>query len=167
MRASQNEVYSTDKPQKWPRTCQKDITFTEENSQGVQRPHDDTLVVTLITTNYRTRRILIDNGSSANILYLFAFEQMGIKKDKLLSTASPLVGFTGDKLYSANVITLSVIARVSPHQVTKAIDFLVVDYPSAYNDIIDRPTLNKMKAITFFHLSLANAFPDQGGCRRS
>lgn len=49
---------------------------TEEDSQGVQHPHDDALVVTLIIANHRTRRILIDNDSSADVLYLSAFEQM-------------------------------------------------------------------------------------------
>lgn len=74
MRSLPKEVYITDGPQKFPQTYQKDITFTKEDSQGVQHPHDDALVVTLIIANHQTRRILIDNGSSADILYLSTFE---------------------------------------------------------------------------------------------
>ena len=33
-------------------------------------------------------------------------------------------------------------------QLTRQLDFLVVDYPSSYNIIIGRPTLNKWKAAT-------------------
>lgn len=51
---------------------------------------------------------------------------------------------------------------VSPSQVTKVVEFLVVDCPSAYNAIIGRPTLNKMKAITFtYHLLMR--FSAEGG----
>lgn len=50
----------------------------------------------------------------------------------------------------------------NPRQVTKVVDFLVVDYPSAYNATIGRPTLNKMKAITFtYHLLMP--FPIEEG----
>lgn len=68
-------------------------------------------------------------------------------------TTAPLVGFTGDKLYPVGIITLPVIAKTRPHQVTKVVDFLIVDRPPAYNAIIGRPTLNRMKAITLtYHL---------------
>lgn len=59
-----------------------------------------------------------------------------------------MVDFTGDKLYPVGIITLPVIAETRPHQVTKVVNFLIVDRPSAYNVIIKRPTLNKMKAVT-------------------
>lgn len=107
----------------------------------------------MVIANYRTKRILIDNGSSADILYLSAFEHMEIGKDKLQPTVVPLVEFTGDKLYPAGVIKLLVTARASPRQVTKTVDFLVVDCSSTYNVIISRPMLNKLKVITStYHL---------------
>lgn len=75
---------------------------------------------------------------------------------------TPLVGFTGNKLYPTGVITLPVTAGVSPRQVTKVVDFLVVNCPSANNVIIGRPTLNKMKAITLtYHLLML--FPTEEG----
>lgn len=56
---------------------------------------------------------------------------------------------------------LPVTAGVSLQQVTKVVNFLVVNYPSAYNVIIDRPTLNQMKAITStYHLLMH--FPIEG-----
>lgn len=54
------------------------ITSFKENARGVSQPHDDTLVVTLVISNYITHRILIDNGSSTNIFYLSSFDQMNI-----------------------------------------------------------------------------------------
>lgn len=46
-----------------------------------------------------------------------------------------------------------VMAGINLRQVTKVVDFLVVDYLSTYNVIIDRPMLNQMKGITStYHL---------------
>jgi hypothetical protein len=41
-------------------------------------PHDDALVVTLTVANHGIHRILVDNESSADILYWPTFQQMGI-----------------------------------------------------------------------------------------
>ena len=49
------------------------ITFTDKDAGRVHHPHDDAIVITLLIANYTTRRVLIDNGSSADILYYPAF----------------------------------------------------------------------------------------------
>lgn len=50
------------------------MVFLEEDVQGVEQPHDDPLVIMLRIEGFNTKRILVDNGSSANIIYLFAFQ---------------------------------------------------------------------------------------------
>lgn len=87
---------------------------------------------------------------------------MGIRNEKLRAATAPLVGFTGDRLYPMGIITLPMTARIHPCQVTKAVDLLIVDCLSAYNAIVGRPTLNKMKAITStYHLLMR--FPTEEG----
>lgn len=89
---------------------------------------------------------------------------MGIRKDKLRPTTLPLVGFIGDKLYPMGVTTLPIMAGVNPRRTIKAVNFLVVDCPSAYNVILNRPTLNKMKAITStYHLLVCFLIDDGVG----
>ena len=52
-------------------------------------------------------------------------------------------------------VTLSVVVGVYPQQVTKDMNFLVVDCSSSYNAIIGRPILNSWKAVTStYHLSI-------------
>ena len=52
-------------------------------------------------------------------------------------------------------ITLPVVVEAYPQQVTKGINFLMVDCSYSYNAIIGRPTLNSWKAITYtYHLSV-------------
>ena len=43
-------------------------------------------------------------------------------------------------------MTLTLTVGTYPMQLTRQLDFLVVDCPSSYNVIIGRPTLNKWKA---------------------
>ncbi|XP_065634274.1 uncharacterized protein LOC111985009 [Quercus suber] len=59
------------------------ITFTDEDAKKVHHPHDDAIVITLLIADYKTRRVLIDNGSSADILYFPAFQQMRLGRENL------------------------------------------------------------------------------------
>ena len=52
-------------------------------------------------------------------------------------------------------ITLSVVVGAYPRQITKDVNFFVVDCSSSYNAIIGKPTLNSWKAVTLtYHLSV-------------
>ena len=75
------------------------IGFTEEDARRLHHPHDDALVVSVRTGDYNVHRVLIDNGSSADILYYPAFQQMRIDRDLLIPTDAPLVGFGGSKVF--------------------------------------------------------------------
>ena len=50
------------------------ISFTDEEAKRIHHPHDDAIVITLFITDYTTRRVLVDNGSSADILHYLAFQ---------------------------------------------------------------------------------------------
>ena len=52
------------------------ITFIDEDAERIHHPHDDAIVITLLIANYTTRRVLVDNGSSVDILYYPAFQKM-------------------------------------------------------------------------------------------
>ena len=49
------------------------ISFMDEEAERIHHPHDDAIVITLLIVDYTTRRVLVDNGSSADILYYPAF----------------------------------------------------------------------------------------------
>ena len=49
------------------------IGFSEEDAQCLHHPHDDALVVSIWIEDYNMHRVLVDNGSSADILYYPAF----------------------------------------------------------------------------------------------
>ena len=95
----------------------------------------------------------MDNGSSVDILYYPAFQQMRIGRDRLRPVNSLLVGFGGMKVQPVGTISLPMVVRAYPQQITKNVNFLVVDCSSLYNAIIGRPTLNSWKVVTStYHL---------------
>ena len=79
-------------------TEEQAITFMDEDAARIHHPHDDAIVITLLIADYTTKRVLVDNGSSADILYYPAFQQMKLERDQLCPMYSSLVGFGGTKV---------------------------------------------------------------------
>ena len=111
---------------------------------------------------FNTKRILVDNGSSADIIYLPAFQQLKLDPKRLRPFDSPLISFSGDRVYPKDIVTLTITVGTYPRQLTRQLDFLVVDCLSSYNVIIGRPTLNKWKAATSTYC-LRVKFPTDNG----
>ncbi|KAL5559100.1 hypothetical protein UlMin_035311 [Ulmus minor] len=134
----------------------------EGEARGLWHPYTDAIVVILRTAGRKVFRILVDNGSSADILFKSTFNRMNSVGVKIEPTASSLSGFTGDSISSEGILNLPVEIGSSPCQHIQAVDFVLVDCPSPYNAIIGRPTLNKIRAVTStYHLLVK--FPTVGG----
>ena len=112
------------------------IGFLEEDARRLHHPHDDALVISIRIEDYNMHRVLVDNGSSTDILYYPAFQQMGIDREWMILMNAPLVGFGGTRVLPLGAITLSVVVGDYPQQIAKHVTFLVVDYSSAYNAIL-------------------------------
>ena len=50
------------------------IGFIKEDARHLHHPHNNVLVINIRVGNYNTHRVLVDNGSSINILYYPAFQ---------------------------------------------------------------------------------------------
>ena len=90
-----------------PRMSREDepaIIFPDKDARRLHHPHDDAIVITLTIANYTTRRVVIDSGSLANILYYLAFQQMRINKELLRPMNVPLIGFEGMKVLPIGTI---------------------------------------------------------------
>ncbi|XP_058223260.1 uncharacterized protein LOC131332974 [Rhododendron vialii] len=127
----------TDDGSKWT------ITFTEKDLNRVQLPHNDTLVITLRIGTFNVRRILIDQGSSAEVMYYSLFKDLKLSDTDLRPSEVPLIGFSGAPVWPLGMITLPVRAG----SVVLDMKFVVVDVPSPYNAIIGCTWLHKLKAI--------------------
>ncbi|GAV79434.1 hypothetical protein CFOL_v3_22899, partial [Cephalotus follicularis] len=102
------------------------ISFSEVDYEGVRLPHDDPVVVTLQVELLTMKRILIDSGSSTDILYKHAFDQLRIPAYQLRPVKTPLVGFAGEMIHPLGSIDLSVVAGTAPCQTQVQMTFLMV-----------------------------------------
>ena len=117
-------------------TMNDDIIFSEQDVNGVRQPHNDPLVIMLTIEEFNTRRVLVDNGSLADVMYMTAFQQMKLDPKRLKPFGSPLVSFNGDCVYLKGIISLKITAGTYLAQVTRMVDFLIVDCSLSYNVIL-------------------------------
>ena len=80
------------------------ISFTHDETRRLIHPHTDALVVTLSVANGKVFCILIDTGSSANILFASAFPQMNVGGSKTRPIKTPLYRFGGERVYAEGAI---------------------------------------------------------------
>ena len=108
------------------------IWFSDEDPKGVQLPHNDPLLLTLRVKNFLVKRILVDPGSSSEVLYFDCFKKLGLKEEDLREARTLLIRFSSKPVYSKGKVTLTVQVEGASVQA----NFLVVDAPSPYNAIM-------------------------------
>ncbi|XP_009123579.2 uncharacterized protein LOC103848426 [Brassica rapa] len=109
----------------------EEISFTAKEQEKVLTPHHNALVITLIVANCLMKRILVDKGSSGNIIY----KDLGLEEIALNWRITPLIGFSGEVKQTSGEVTLPVYAE----GINMSTKFLVVDCNSSYNMIQGRP----------------------------
>ncbi|RRT74585.1 hypothetical protein B296_00014715 [Ensete ventricosum] len=121
---SSRKAYARAKVQKRPRP-RGNQGFTFE-SKSDYPDHDDALVVTVRIANAYVRCIMIDIGSSADILYLDAFHKLGMTNRDLAPMTSTLTEFTGDAITPVGITTLPMTFGDEPRTKTLMIEHLEV-----------------------------------------
>ena len=83
-------------------TTQKpgDIVFTKADTNWVHHPHEDALVVMAKIANSIIHRMLVDNGSAANILFWGAYQKIRLTQANLSPMTALLYEFTRDHVIS-------------------------------------------------------------------
>ena len=69
------------------------LSFSDEDKVGTLQPYDDAMVVTLRIGGYNVKRVLVDQGSDAEIMYPDLFKGLKLRSEDLTSYNSPLIGF--------------------------------------------------------------------------
>ena len=109
--------------------------FSDEDKIGTIQPHNDTLEITLRIGGYDVKRVMVDQGSAAKIMYPNLYKGLNLKAEDLTPYSSPLVSFEGKIIILKGQVRLPVQTGSEVVEV----DFIVVDAYSPYTAIIARP----------------------------
>ena len=82
--------------------------FSDEDKIGTIQPHDDALVITLQIGGYDVKRVMMDQGSTAEIMYPDLYKGLNLKAKDLTLYSSPLVSFKGKIIIQKGQIRLPV-----------------------------------------------------------
>ncbi|XP_057426054.1 uncharacterized protein LOC130719444 [Lotus japonicus] len=74
-----------------------DITFSSDDFVGIKPHLDDPIVILLRVNQLNVQRVLLDQGSSADIIYGGVFDRLGLSEADLTPYAGTLVGFAGEQ----------------------------------------------------------------------
>ncbi|XP_070055375.1 uncharacterized protein [Nicotiana tomentosiformis] len=118
------------------------ITFDDVDADGLMIPHNDALVISLLIHDTNIKRVLIEPGSSVNIILLRVVNEMQIG-DQMISKERSLSGFNNSTVITKGKIMLTTFVE----GVIKERKFQVIDTDMAYNVILGRPWIHDIDAV--------------------
>ncbi|XP_056854370.1 uncharacterized protein LOC130503826 [Raphanus sativus] len=144
---------------KWPTKPENDhqITFSPDDALGIHMPHNDPLLVELGIGDCQVTKILIDTGSSVDLIFRDTLDKMGVDTGSMKPSSRSLTGFNGSSEAMIGTIRLPVYACGT----TRTVKFSVVDSKAPYNAILGTPWLHSMQAIpSTYHQCVKFPGPD-------
>ena len=114
---------SQPEPKKARRNSYPVLSFSEEDKVGITQPHDDALLITLRIGGYDVKRVMVDGGSTAKIMYPDLYKGLKLKPKDLMPNGSPLMSFDGKLVIPKGMIRLPI--QTGPEIVE--VNFIVVN----------------------------------------
>ena len=101
-------------------------------------------MVTLIIGGYDVKRVLVDQGSGAEIMYPDLYKELNLITEDLTAYNSSLVGFKA----KVDILKGQIRLLVQAGSEMVEVDFIVVDAFSPYTAIVARPWLHALGAVS-------------------
>ena len=101
-------------------------------------------MVTLKICGYDVKKVMIDQGSAAEIMYPDLYKGLNLKPESLTAYSSPLVSFEGKMVIPKGQIRLPVQIGTDVVEV----DFIVMDAFSPYTTIMGRLWLHTLGVVS-------------------
>ena len=81
------------------------LSFSEKDKIGTIQPHDDVLLITLRIRDYDVKRVMVDDGSGAEVMYPDLYKGLRLKPEDLMPYNSPLMSFGGKLVIPKGMIS--------------------------------------------------------------
>ncbi|XP_070026686.1 uncharacterized protein [Nicotiana sylvestris] len=118
------------------------LSFNDEDAEGIEQPHNDVLVISILMNKIQVKRVLVDPVSLANIIRSRVVEQLGLQ-DQIVPAARVRNDFNMASKTTKDEIMLPInMARTI--QETK---FHVIDGDMRYNVLLGRPWIHNMRVL--------------------
>ncbi|XP_075665715.1 uncharacterized protein LOC142635448 [Castanea sativa] len=130
-------------PGKKPRYTRQPIALDDDDLEGTTQLHHDALVVIARVRGFIVKRVMIDQGSGANVMYPDLYRGLGLKKKDLSKYDMQLMGFDGHMVTLEGQISL--LVNMGGKKVIMT--FIVVTSFSPYTEILGRPWIHDMGAV--------------------
>ena len=104
------------------------------------------MVIKANIAGWEINMVLIDSRSSADIIFINAFDQMKLSRSRLQPSDSPLIGFRGKRIDALGKISPPVSFGGQENTRTECVTFDIVDLYYPYNAIFGRGFANKFNA---------------------
>jgi hypothetical protein len=121
------------------------LTFDARDVDLRSAPHADALVINCSVAGWDLHKVLVDNGSQADIIFLHTFDRMGISHSLLKPADNPLYGFGGMGTFPVGKIELPLSFGTAPNARSEQVTFDIVDMIYPYNAIMGRGSINKFE----------------------
>ena len=132
-----------------------------EVSQPIQHPHSDPIKLTIKVDLMKVRRVLVDTGSTADLITMDCLKQLKYGPEHLEKLERPLARFEGSRVCPSSTIVLPIRFGEKENGRTLPVCFTVVDrFP--YNIIMGLPLIKKVKAVISTHQPLVQYKKDDG-----
>ena len=140
--------YLDDDPNSLPKRIKTNVplvlSFSDADKLEAIQPYDDALVVTFRIGRYDVKKVMVDQGNAAKIMYPNLYKGLSLKHEDLETYNSPLVSFEGKMVVPKGQIRLLVLAG---EDVVK-VDFIVVNAFFPYTAVMGRPWLHSLGAVS-------------------
>ncbi|XP_019248668.1 PREDICTED: uncharacterized protein LOC109227932 [Nicotiana attenuata] len=118
------------------------ISFSNEDTEGIIQPHNDALVIFVLINKYRVKLVLIDPGSSANIVRSKVIEQQGLQ-DQIVPAFRVLNRFN----MACETTKVEITLPVNTANTTLETKFYVIEGDMRCNTLFGRPWVHNMRAV--------------------
>ncbi|RDY10405.1 hypothetical protein CR513_05073, partial [Mucuna pruriens] len=100
-------------------------------------------------------KVLIDQGSSTNVLYWSTFQKLGLPTSSLEECSETLFRFIGERVEIRGIMEIEIVFGVGASARTILVSYKMVNTWASYNIVIRWSTLNRLRvAVSTPHLCM-------------